>query len=172
MSTFAIDPRWAWQPYRPSEENPWNLKRVGHLYRRAAFGANRGELQAALERWSPLRLRKPDTSFLSRPKPIPSEHLLDQSIIAELREYGIDVIVHDPLAEAAEAVVEYGIRLSAWEEIRDVDGMVLAVAHKAYKEMELTKLLQPLKTRDKGVFVDVKGVLAEQSLGSLFYWRL
>jgi len=93
-------------------------------------------------------------------------------IIAELREYGIDVIVHDPLAEAAEAVVEYGIRLSAWEEIRDVDGMVLAVAHKAYKEMELTKLLQPLKTRDTGVFVDVKGVLAEQSLGSLFYWRL
>ena len=38
--------------------------------------------------------------------------------------------------------------------------------------MELTKLLQPLKTRDTGVFVDVKGVLAEQSLGSLFYWRL
>jgi hypothetical protein len=44
----AIDPRWAWERYRPSADNPWNLRKVGHLYRRAAFGANTAELDAAL----------------------------------------------------------------------------------------------------------------------------
>lgn len=43
-----IDPRWAWEPYKPTPQAPWNLQRVGHLFRRAAFGANWGELQAAL----------------------------------------------------------------------------------------------------------------------------
>jgi uncharacterized protein (DUF1800 family) len=44
----AIDPRWAWEPYTPSDKSPWDLKKVGHLYRRAAFGASAGELDAAL----------------------------------------------------------------------------------------------------------------------------
>src|SRR5271166_3162497 len=45
----SIDPRWAWEPYQPSDKNPWDLKKVGHLYRRAAFGANWDELQSGLE---------------------------------------------------------------------------------------------------------------------------
>jgi uncharacterized protein (DUF1800 family) len=44
-----IDPRWAWAPYRPSDKAPWDLRRVGHLYRRASFGATHAELQAALK---------------------------------------------------------------------------------------------------------------------------
>ena len=46
--TDAIDPRWAWEPYRPGDKAPWNLLRVGHLYRRAAFGATWDELQTGL----------------------------------------------------------------------------------------------------------------------------
>jgi uncharacterized protein (DUF1800 family) len=45
---MAIDPRRAWDPYRPSADNPWDLRKVGHLYRRAAFGATWDELQAGL----------------------------------------------------------------------------------------------------------------------------
>src|SRR5215831_17359801 len=41
----TIDPRWAWEPYRPTDEAPWNLQRVGHLYRRATFGATYAELE-------------------------------------------------------------------------------------------------------------------------------
>lgn len=44
-----IDPRTAWERWRPSAEAPWDLRRAGHLYRRAAFGASWGELQAAVE---------------------------------------------------------------------------------------------------------------------------
>src|SRR5262245_16045951 len=44
-----IEPRLAWEPYRPTADNPWDLKKVGHLYRRAAFGATWAELQTALK---------------------------------------------------------------------------------------------------------------------------
>ena len=47
--TPRIDPQWAWQRWRPSAEAPWDLKRAGHLYRRAAFGASWSELQTALQ---------------------------------------------------------------------------------------------------------------------------
>lgn len=47
-STAKIDPRWAWQPYRPSAEAPWDLRRAGHLYRRATFGATMADLEAAV----------------------------------------------------------------------------------------------------------------------------
>src|SRR5438876_324682 len=49
-SEVRIDPRWAWEPYRPNDKAPWNLKRAGHLYRRAAFGAAHTELQAAVKK--------------------------------------------------------------------------------------------------------------------------
>ena len=39
-----IDPRRAWEPYWPSGPNPWDLRKAGHLYRRAAFGATWAEL--------------------------------------------------------------------------------------------------------------------------------
>ena len=44
------------------------------------------ELQQALERWGPARAGKVDTSFLRRPPPAAPEQLLDQNILAELRE--------------------------------------------------------------------------------------
>jgi uncharacterized protein (DUF1800 family) len=46
---LKLDPAWAWAAYKPSAEAPWNLQRVGHLYRRAAFGADHATLQAGLE---------------------------------------------------------------------------------------------------------------------------
>jgi len=45
-----------------------------------------GDLQAALERWGVGRVRKSDTSFFTRPKPLTADQLLDQAIISELRE--------------------------------------------------------------------------------------
>jgi hypothetical protein len=45
----TVDPQWAWAAYRPGAEAPWDLKKVGHLYRRAAFGATWPELQMGLK---------------------------------------------------------------------------------------------------------------------------
>src|SRR5262249_7265318 len=45
----AIDPRWAWQPYQPDAKSPWDIKKVGHLYRRAGFGATWAELEVGVK---------------------------------------------------------------------------------------------------------------------------
>jgi len=47
--TETIDPRWAWEPYQPSADSPWDVKKVGHLYRRAGFGATWPELEEGLK---------------------------------------------------------------------------------------------------------------------------
>src|SRR6478672_4573908 len=64
-------------------------------------------------------------------------------IIKELQEYGVQVFVHDPIAEPEEAFEEYGIHLSKWDDLKDVDGLVISVAHRAYADMGLQKLLKP-----------------------------
>jgi hypothetical protein len=48
-SAAKLDPRTAWQPYHPDAAAPWNVERVGHLYRRAAFGASTADLEAGLK---------------------------------------------------------------------------------------------------------------------------
>src|SRR5947209_5316833 len=48
VAAKTIDPRWAWAPYKPSDKAPWDVRRAGHLYRRAGFGATAAELEAAL----------------------------------------------------------------------------------------------------------------------------
>ncbi|MBI3808886.1 MAG: nucleotide sugar dehydrogenase [Nitrospirae bacterium] len=93
-------------------------------------------------------------------------------IVAELRQYGIDVVVHDPLIESADAEREYGICLATWESLKDFDGIVLAVPHRAYREMGSATLLRILKGNG-GIVMDVKGLLDPRSLPSgISYWRL
>jgi UDP-N-acetyl-D-glucosamine/UDP-N-acetyl-D-galactosamine dehydrogenase len=94
-------------------------------------------------------------------------------IIQELREYGVQVSVHDPIAEPEEAVAEYGIHLQEWNELKNVDGLVIAVAHRTYTEMGLQGLLKPLRNQQDGVVIDVKSLLDQEKLPkTLKYWRL
>ena len=44
----ASDPHWAFAPYKPDAQRPWNLRWAGHLFRRATFGATWDELQRAV----------------------------------------------------------------------------------------------------------------------------
>jgi uncharacterized protein (DUF1800 family) len=48
MTNTAIDPTWAWTPYRPTDEQPWNRTRAAHLLRRAGFGAKSKAIDAAV----------------------------------------------------------------------------------------------------------------------------
>lgn len=47
--SIRSDPRLAWEPYRPTEGEPWDLARVAHLHRRAGFAAPWGMLQRDLK---------------------------------------------------------------------------------------------------------------------------
>ena len=94
-------------------------------------------------------------------------------IINELREYGVQVVVHDPIAESEEAVHEYGIKLVDLKQIKDVDGVIVAVAHRGFLEMGLSELLKPLRDQKSGVLIDVKSILDPSKVpSSIKYWRL
>jgi UDP-N-acetyl-D-galactosamine dehydrogenase len=94
-------------------------------------------------------------------------------IINELREYGVQVVVHDPIAESEEAVHEYGIKLVDLKQIKDVDGVIMAVAHRSFLEMGMSELLKPLRDQNSGVLIDVKSILDPSKVpSSIKYWRL
>jgi UDP-N-acetyl-D-glucosamine/UDP-N-acetyl-D-galactosamine dehydrogenase len=93
-------------------------------------------------------------------------------VVAELKDFGWDVSVHDPVAESDEAVHEYGISLTSWDNLPDADAIVAAVSHNEYLAMPLTGLLSKLKPG--GVFVDVKSAFDPAAVEAAGYklWRL
>ncbi|MFO8241220.1 MAG: nucleotide sugar dehydrogenase [Dissulfuribacterales bacterium] len=93
-------------------------------------------------------------------------------IVHEFREYGIEPMIHDPMANPKEAETMYGIRL-----LRDlpanVDAVVLAVAHKTYAEAGVSAIKDML-TPDRGVVIDVKDFYHPDDFKekTIRYWRL
>ena len=97
-------------------------------------------------------------------------------IVYRLREYGIEPLLHDPYADAEEAERLYHIRLSTWEEMVDLDCLILAVAHNQYLDVGDDKLIalfrkeMPVLAR---IFLDVKSVcLSLRDKGICGYWSL
>jgi len=92
-------------------------------------------------------------------------------IVAELKQFGIDPLVHDPLVDEREAQNEYGIDLKAWWELFNLDAIIYAVDHRFYRQLPLEDLLG--RIRPGGVLIDVKSVLDPKSIpSSLRYWSL
>jgi UDP-N-acetyl-D-galactosamine dehydrogenase len=94
-------------------------------------------------------------------------------LVKELRSFGCDVAVHDPIAESPEAEHEYGISLTPWDALPDAaDAVVAAVSHKQYLAMPLADLTSKLKPN--GVFVDVKSAYDAHAIAQAGYrlWRL
>ena len=92
-------------------------------------------------------------------------------IIRELKQFGIEPLVHDAVASAQEAREEYGVQMSDLETFHNLDGLVLAVSHRAYLEQGAEALAGRL--RPKGIFVDVKSAFAPGDFRSgITYWSL
>ena len=92
-------------------------------------------------------------------------------ILRELRSFGIEPMVHDPLAHPPEAMHEYGVKLSSLEEMTRLDALVLAVSHRAYLDLGQPRLMSLV--RDRGVLVDVKSALDPARVDrGLRYWSL
>ena len=96
-------------------------------------------------------------------------------IVKELREYGIEPMITDPVADRAEAEREYGVKLVPQEEIRDMDAVILAVSHREFESLTMDDIGGLFSgTHQKKVLSDIKGMLnrdAYESAGYL-YWRL
>jgi UDP-N-acetyl-D-galactosamine dehydrogenase len=70
-------------------------------------------------------------------------------------------------------VAEYGIHLTPWEQITNVDALILAVSHTAYVDMGVPKLLTLLRAPSDGVLIDVKACLDPRAIPpTIAYWRL
>jgi UDP-N-acetyl-D-glucosamine/UDP-N-acetyl-D-galactosamine dehydrogenase len=92
-------------------------------------------------------------------------------IVNELKAFGIEPLVHDPLGDPKEAHHEYGLHLSPLEDFARLDALVFAVSHQAYLELPKAKLLAMLK--DGGVFIDVKSAFAPSLVErGIKYWSL
>ena len=96
-------------------------------------------------------------------------------IYNELKEYGIEAIVADPVADFDEAEMLYGIKLSDADGIRAMDAVIVAVAHKEFLEYKISDLDRLYKAgAPQKVLLDVKGIYDKESyLGDGYsYWRL
>ena len=78
-------------------------------------------------------------------------------IVKKLQDFGIHPLVHDPLADAQVAWQEYGIALAGWQDLCNLDAMILAVRHQAYLDMTSEQLLAGL--RSGGILMDIKSAL-------------
>ena len=94
-------------------------------------------------------------------------------IVRELEEYGIKPLVVDPEADAEEAKRLYGLELSRMEDLRDMDAVVIAVAHEVFKALSVESL-ESLYGEGKRVLADVKGILNKDEMirRGFVYWRL
>ena len=93
-------------------------------------------------------------------------------VIHELKSYGIDVHVHDPVSNADEARHEYGIELEPWEVLPRAEAIVVAVAHRQFIRTPLADFLT--KVVERGCFIDVKAKfdLAALEQDGITVWRL
>jgi UDP-N-acetyl-D-galactosamine dehydrogenase len=94
-------------------------------------------------------------------------------IVHELVDFGVEVLVHDPLADFREAKQYYGLELVNLESLQGVDAVVVAVMHKAYTQMGLSGI-SGLCTNGRPIVVDVKGAFdaVEAQNLEITYWKL
>ena len=96
-------------------------------------------------------------------------------IYKELGEYGISPIVVDPAADAGEAKRLYGIDFKTMDDIKDVDALIIAVAHEQFLGLDREKITSFYDPKHKRkVLMDLKGILdrKEYLTEDFLYWRL
>lgn len=93
-------------------------------------------------------------------------------IINELKEYEINPIVVDPVADKEEAKKLYEINVEEMDKLNDLDALVIATSHEEFKEISMSEYDKMFK--DKKIVIDVKGILDRQEYtkAGYSYWRL
>lgn len=94
-------------------------------------------------------------------------------IVRELREYGIEPMIADPTADATEAKKLYDVEFTDMGTMKNMDAVVLAVAHNEFKEMTMADM-DAMFGEGKKVLLDIKGLLnrKEYEDAGYSYWRL
>ncbi len=95
-------------------------------------------------------------------------------IYNELKEYGISPAIVDPVADVQEAKEEYGLDFVSLDDVRDMDAVIVAVAHEEFKAMTPQDIEKLFKADAQKVLVDVKGIFDRKDYENkdYIYWRL
>ena len=95
-------------------------------------------------------------------------------IVRELNEYGIVPVIADPVADQAEAKREYGVDFVEVCEIRDMDAVIVAVAHDVFTSLTEAEIASMYGAQEHKVLLDLKGLLdrKEYEAAGYLYWRL
>jgi UDP-N-acetyl-D-galactosamine dehydrogenase len=93
-------------------------------------------------------------------------------IVSELESYGIQVLVCDPMADHNEAQAVYQVELNRFDELVNLDAIIIAVAHKSFKEISSQDYIERLVKG--GCLIDVKSVFNKKEFekSEINYWRL
>ena len=96
-------------------------------------------------------------------------------IVIELKEYGINPIILDPVGDSEEAKRLYGIEFSKEEELCELDAVMIAVSHQEFEKLDKKRLSQFYKSSHKvKIISDLKGILDKDEYmeDEWDYWRL
>lgn len=95
-------------------------------------------------------------------------------IIKRLNEFDIEPIVVDPWASERDAMNEYGVKLTKLEDVKEVDCIIVAVAHKEFKTLSIKDLSRFFNKKGERVLIDVKGLynIDELKSSDMRWWRL
>lgn len=96
-------------------------------------------------------------------------------IVKELGEYGIDPVIVDETADAQEAERLYGVKLAGKDAVKDLDALVIAVAHEEFSHLSREEVRGYFNSaHEKKVLVDIKGILDRKDYltDEYIYWRL
>jgi len=95
-------------------------------------------------------------------------------VIRELEEYGVRVLTHDPMADPGEAMHEYGLALSPLGDFVNLEALIVAVGHQAYRDMTADSLASRMAATESGLVMDIRGTFdkAAVTAAGLSYWRL
>ena len=94
-------------------------------------------------------------------------------IYNHLTQYGINVQVYDPIVNREEVKKHYDIRLVSFDNINEVDAIVICVPHDCFKDIDLNILKLKLKKSNPYIF-DIKGLFKKEAINKIGinYWRL
>ena len=94
-------------------------------------------------------------------------------IVHELQEYGITPVIADPEADSDEAKHLYDVEFVDISTIKDMDAVILAVAHSEFSNLTMTEI-EKFFGAGKKVILDIKGILNRKEYEKVgyIYWRL
>ena len=93
-------------------------------------------------------------------------------IIAMLKKYGSNVMVTDPMADKSFLKKKHGIDLTGFNELKNIDVVILCVSHNTFKDIQLNDWKNVFK--DDGIFIDIKSLYNENYFidSKIKYWSL